>query len=104
MKQYVGIPFEHKSCWDLCRAVYEEQFGIQLPRIGEQPQVAFAILDGPVEGCLVRVQRIPPLAEHWGVYAAGYVLHAQMPASIMVPLGRFMQAHADVQFFRVMPL
>lgn len=95
MKQYVGVPFSEASCWELCRRVYAEQFGIALP-------APSALLEGPVEGCLVRVVREPPLSEHWGVYCAGYVIHAQKPSSVMVPLRRFMQNYAAVQFYKVL--
>jgi len=101
VKQYVGIPFDAAPCWELCRKVYREQYGIALPQIGE-PSAPCAELEGPVEGCLVRVVRVPPLSEHWGVYIAGYVLHAQRPASVMVPLRRFMQNHAHVNFVKVL--
>lgn len=104
MKQYVGIPYSEQQCWDLCRTVYAEQYHIQLPLCGEPAPLFMEYLDGPVEGCLVHVIRVPPLAEHWGVYSAGHVLHAQHPSSIMVPLSRFMQNHAQVQFIKVTPL
>jgi cell wall-associated NlpC family hydrolase len=101
VKQYVGIPFEQQDCWTLCCTVYQQEFGIRLPRIGEKVSISPFLLHGPAEGCLVRVVREAPLSEHWGIYCAGYVLHAQKPSSVMVPIRRFMQNHAKVQFLKV---
>jgi len=102
MKQYVGIPFTEASCWDLCQKVYAEQYNIRLPSLrSDGDRVPCVNLEGPEEGCLVRVVREAPLSEHWGVYIAGCVLHAQKPSSVMTPLRRFMQNHASVEFFKL---
>jgi hypothetical protein len=102
MKQYVGLPFDEYPCYELCRLVYAEQYGINLPRGPFDQPVRIKALDGPVEGCLVRVIRVSPLAEHWGVFVAGHVLHSQRPSSVMVPISRFMQNHTDVVFLKVL--
>jgi cell wall-associated NlpC family hydrolase len=102
MNQYVGIPFAKHSCWSLCQKVYAEQFGVKLPNVGDQMVLGVVDVPEPEEGCLVRVRRVQPLAEHWGVFFSGYVLHAQNPTSVAVPVKRFMQSHPDVQFLRVM--
>lgn len=94
MRQYVGIPFSEAPCWELCCRIYSEQYGITLP--AKVQHVA-----SPVEGCLVRVRRVAPLAEHWGVYTTGHVIHAQQPSSVMVPLRRFLEHYEAVEFYEV---
>jgi hypothetical protein len=102
VRQYVGVPFDQAPCWDLCRRVYLEQFDIALPEIGG-PAPPIVAMDKPEEGCLVRVRRVAPLSEHWGIYTSGHVLHAQRPSSAMIPLRRFLQSHPHTEFFKVLP-
>lgn len=104
MRQYVGIPFAQHDCWSLCREVYRNEYQIELPNLGDAVDLDVRDLLEPADGCLVRVVRRPPLAEHWGIYMAGHVLHAQRPFSVMVPLRRFREIHPKLQFFQVRPL
>lgn len=102
MNQYVGIPFSERPCWSLAQLVYKEQFGVRLPSAGE-PAPETKTIPEPVDGCLVHVRRSAPLAEHWGIYHAGYVLHAQRPTSVMIPLSRFLSLHPHVEYLQVIP-
>ena len=101
MNRYVGLAYAEHPCWRLCQLWFHNERGITLPHIGTERLVNVSVVDQPVDGCLVRVVRHAPLAEHWGVYVNGHVLHAQHPSSVLVPVHRFLAQHPNVQFFQV---
>ena len=102
MNQYVGIPLTEHSCWSLCQKIYRENFGVALPGVGETFSFGVVDIAEPEDWGLVRVRRVSPLSEHWGVYLSGYVVHAQAPTSVAVPVKRFAQTHPDIQYLRVL--
>lgn len=110
MRHLVGVPFQKggrslygADCWGLVCIAYKSLYNIELPHSALPVDAAISVqlLDGPEEGCLVRVVRQMPMAEHWGVYCAGYVLHAQHPSSAMIKISHFMRHHSRVEFMKV---
>jgi probable lipoprotein NlpC len=121
LKDYVGIPYlkggrdprEGLDCFGLCRLIYAQEYGIQLPDwqtdqiqlkeidkaiAGQVTSGTFTQVDTPADGDFVVCLRTK-LAHHLGLYYGGGVLHtATGKGTIYEPLSRFQRDYVKVIF------
>lgn len=110
MIQYVGIPYKPMGrdqrgidCWGLVMMVYRDWFGVELPDLAvdsHRAHIDTEELPIPVDGALVRVNRYP-IADHWGIFWDGAVLHASHPSCCLVPIERFLRIHPQTSYYTV---
>lgn len=108
VQHLVGIPYQPwgrspraTDCWGLCMMFYECVLGIVLPDMLD-PEYVWGDwefkLDEPVDYCLVKSRNSGGIADHYAVYFNGYVLSAENPHSVLVPLKEYLKRRPNSEY------
>ena len=86
--KYIGLSYDELDCWALVRAIYKNEYNIEIPKLPIETQEAhnwnLIELNAEEEGDLL-VFRVDELKRHVGIVIAdGRMIHSDNDAGVVV--------------------